>query len=88
MVGWVRSNAAVRSQTHTSPPWCAPISDTSRSRTGSPRALNTWASPAAAVSLSGSPTSGAEHASTTTRSSAAGMKAAGERPACIDMPLS
>ena len=38
-------NAAVRSQTQASPPWCAPIKDTNRSRTGSPSARNTWASP-------------------------------------------
>ena len=52
----------VRSHTHASPPSWEAISDSSRSRTGSDRALNIRDSSAAAASPSGSRTSGAQHA--------------------------
>ncbi len=68
MVGWASSKAAVRSQTQTSPPACAPISETSRSRTGSVRALKTRASSSAAGSLIGSRTSGVPHSIATQQS--------------------
>jgi hypothetical protein len=59
MVGPVRSNAPVRSQTHTSA-WEA-IIDSSRSRTGSPRALNLGASRPAVSAVRDCSDSGGQH---------------------------
>ncbi len=62
MVGWDTSNGPVRSQTQASPPSWEAISESSRSRTGSDRALNIFARSAAASSPSGSRTIGEQHA--------------------------
>ena len=66
MVGPVTEKRGVRSHTQTSPPACEAIRDSNRSRTGSPSALNIGARPAAWSALSGSRTSGAQHAASTT----------------------
>ena len=65
MVGPVRSNASVISQTHTSPPLRAAISDSTRSRTGSPSTLNTLAMSAAPSELNASLTMGEQQAGAT-----------------------
>ncbi len=61
MVGWDSSKAPVMSHTHTSPPARLATMDRMRSRTGSPRALNTRATPAACSASSGSRVSGGLH---------------------------
>ncbi|GMA86896.1 hypothetical protein GCM10025868_21460 [Angustibacter aerolatus] len=53
-VGWLRPTGPVRSQMHASPPSVAAISDSRRTRVGSPSALNERAS-RSAVSASSTP---------------------------------
>ena len=62
MVGWERSKAGCRSQTHASPSWCESTSESSRSRTGSATALSIGAIAAACSALSGSRASGVQPA--------------------------
>jgi hypothetical protein len=60
-VGPVSANTSVRSQTQASPPSCEAISESSRSRTGSPIALNTRARSTARSTDRGSRTRGEQH---------------------------
>ena len=58
---WERSTGPVRSHTHTAPLSALASSETSRSRTGSPRAANRSESTAASPSGSSVVTSGVQH---------------------------
>src|SRR3984885_7325904 len=73
IVGWDSSNAAFRSQMQASPPSCEATKDSSRSRTGSARALSsgaTWPRPVSRPWMSGR-----RHAATPSRTSS-GCRAA------------
>ena len=63
MVGALTSKVSVSSQTQASPPSWQAISETNRSRTGSPSALNIGARSAASGRASGSRVSGAQQSS-------------------------
>ena len=66
MVGCERSKASLRSHTHASPPSLAATMDTSRSRTGSARALSSGATRSAWSVDSGSRSRGEQHAAVST----------------------
>ena len=79
MVGPVSSNTPVRSHTHASPPSWEASSDSRRSRTGSPIALNTGASSTAWLAVRGSRARGAQHPTAAVSSTITRF--------CFDMPL-
>ena len=66
MVGWLRSKASLRSQTHASPSAWDATSESSRSRTGSASALSSGETEAACCSEMGSRISGEQHATVST----------------------
>ena len=66
IVGWERSKASLRSQTHASPSACEATSESSRRRTGSARALSSGAIPSACCASSGCEVSGEQHATVST----------------------
>jgi hypothetical protein len=69
MVGWDRSKASLRSQTHASPPAREATSYISLRRTGSASALSSGATCSACAADNGSADNGGQHATCATGSS-------------------